>query len=197
MANYRTLFISDVHLGTRAAQADLLLDFLKLDLPGRKVVVGDGPDLAELTARYPDVLFTKKKTGEELAECYSSADVFVFPSRTDTFGMVLLEAMASCLPVAAFPATGPIDIVTPGETGVLSEDLRAAALGARKLDRERVCAKAAEYSWEDAARSFVANITATCVSQQTPTLQMAALGLAKNSRRPLCPQPAAQNSLRT
>jgi glycosyltransferase involved in cell wall biosynthesis len=79
------------------------------------------------------VLFTRKKTGEELAECYSSADVFVFPSRTDTLGMVLLEAMASGLPVAAFPATGPIDIVTPGETGVLSEDLRAAALGARSF----------------------------------------------------------------
>ena len=107
--------------------------FLKLDLPGRKVVVGDGPDLAELTARYPDVLFTRKKTGEVLAECYSSADVFVFPSWTDTFGMVLLEAMASGLPVAAFPATGPIDIVTPGETGVLSEDLRAAALRARSF----------------------------------------------------------------
>ncbi len=101
------------------------------------------------------------------------------------------------LPIAAFPATGPIDIVTPGETGVLSEDLRAAALSPRKLDRERVRAKAAEYSWENAARSFVANITTTCVSEQTRTLQMAALGLAKSSRRQLRPQPAAQNSPRT
>lgn len=170
--------------------------FLKLNLPGRKVVVGAGPDLAELAVRYPDVLFTGKKTGEELAECYASADVFVFPSRTDTFGMVLLEAMASGLPIAAFPATGPIDIVTPGETGVLSEDLRAAALSAQKLSRERVRAKAAEYSWENAARLFVGNITTACLGEQTRAQKMTAIGLAKNTRSHWRPQPVAKNSPR-
>lgn len=170
--------------------------FLKLDLPGRKVVVGAGPDLAELNARYPDVLFTGKKAGEELAECYASADVFVFPSRTDTFGMVLLEAMASGLPIAAFPATGPIDIVTPGETGVLSEDLRAAALSAQKLNRERVRAKAAEYSWDNAARLFVANITTACMGEQKRAQKLAALGLTKSSRHHWQPQGAAKDSPR-
>lgn len=170
--------------------------FLKLDLPGRKVVVGAGPDLAQLNARYPDVLFTGKKAGEELAECYASADVFVFPSRTDTFGMVLLEAMASGLPIAAFPATGPIDIVTPGETGVLSEDLRAAALSAQKLNRERVRAKAAEYSWDNAARLFVANITTACMGEQKRAQKLAALGLTKSSRHHWQPQGAAKDSPR-
>ncbi len=107
--------------------------FLDLDLPGRKVVVGTGPLLETLKARYPDVIFTGKKVGEELAQCYASADVFVFPSRTDTFGMVLLEAMASGLPVAAYPVTGPIDNVVPGVTGILDDDLRRAALAALDL----------------------------------------------------------------
>jgi len=170
--------------------------FLKLDLPGRKVVVGAGPDLAELTGRYRDVFFTGKKTGEALAECYASADVFVFPSRTDTFGMVLLEAMASGLPIAAFPATGPIDIVTPGETGVLSEDLRAAALSAQKLNRERVRAMAADYSWENAARLFVGNITTACMGDQKRAQNMAALGSGKSSRHHWQPQSTAKNSPR-
>lgn len=180
----------------RIATEKSIESFLKLDLPGRKVVVGAGPDLAELCVRYPDVLFTGKKTGEELAECYASADVFVFPSRTDTFGMVLLEAMASGLPIAAFPATGPIDIVRPGETGVLSEDLRAAALAAHKLNRERVRARAADFSWENAARLFVGNITSACMGEQKRAQKMAAIGLTENSRRPWRPQPAAKNSPR-
>ncbi len=108
------------------------------------------------------MLFTGKRTGEALAECYASADAFVFPSRTDTFGMVLLEAMASGLPVAALPVCGPQDVVTNGVTGVLSNDLRAAALAALSLDRDRVRAKAAEYSWENAARLFLANVTGAC-----------------------------------
>jgi len=167
----------------RIAAEKSIATFLELDLPGRKVVVGGGPQLAELTARYPDVLFTGKRSGEALAECYASADVFVFPSRTDTFGMVLLEAMASGLPVAALPLTGPIDIVTPGETGVLSEDLRSAALAALSLDRNRVRARAAEFSWESAARLFLANITSTCLNEPARAQTLRLLRLAKTPRR--------------
>lgn len=132
--------------------------FLDLDLPGRKVVVGDGPQLAELKARYTDVVFTGKQTGTDLAHCYASADVFVLPSRTETFGIVQLEAMASGLPIAAFPVTGPIDLVTPGITGVLSDDLREAALAALSLDKTVVRAKALDVSWANAMRLFLSNI---------------------------------------
>jgi len=95
--------------------------FLNADLPGSKVVVGDGPQLHDLIARYPEVTFAGNQDGEDLAECYASADVFVMPSKTETFGIVILEAMASGLPVAAYPVTGPIDLITPGKTGILSE----------------------------------------------------------------------------
>ena len=132
--------------------------FLRLDLPGVKVVVGDGPQLAELEARYPAVIFTGVREGRSLADCYASADVFVFPSRTDTFGMVMLEAMASGVPVAAFPAIGPTDLVVPGVSGVLSEDLQAAALAAQGLDRARVREAALAFTWEAAAKLFLANI---------------------------------------
>ncbi len=163
----------------RIATEKNITAFLDLDLPGRKVVVGGGPQLEELRARYPAVLFTGKKTGEELAQCYASADVLVFPSRTDTFGMVLLEAMASGLPVAAFPVTGPVDVVRPGETGVLSEDLRQAALDALHLDRVRVSARAQDFSWESAARLFLANITSACLKEPTRAKVLRALGPAK------------------
>jgi glycosyltransferase involved in cell wall biosynthesis len=132
--------------------------FLKIDLPGVKVVVGDGPQLADLQARYPSVIFTGVREGDDLARCYASADVFVFPSLTDTFGMVMLEAMACGVPVAAFPAIGPRDLVTPGVSGVLGWDLRAAALEARDLDRARVHASALAFTWQAAAKLFVANI---------------------------------------
>lgn len=140
--------------------------FLDLDLPGRKVVVGSGPMLAELTARYPDVTFTGKKTGEELARCYASADVFVFPSLTDTFGIVLLEAMASGLPIAAYPVTGPKDNVVAGVTGVLDHDLGAACRAALTLDRERVRACATEFTWDGAARLFISNIETALFARQ-------------------------------
>jgi len=159
--------------------------FLDLELPGRKVVVGSGPMLEELRARYPDVVFTGKRTGEALAECYASADVFVFPSRTDTFGMVLLEAMASGVPVAALPVCGPQDIVTNGVTGFLSTDLRQAALRALTLDRSVISAKAAEYSWEHAARLFLANITGACLTGPQRMLARYKLPLAKAARPPL------------
>jgi glycosyltransferase involved in cell wall biosynthesis len=172
-----------LYVGRIAAEKNIAA-FLELDLPGRKVVVGGGPQLDELAAKYPDVLFTGKKTGEALAECYASADAFVFPSTTDTFGMVLLEAMASGLPVAALPVCGPQDVVTHGVTGILSHDLRAAALAALDLDRARVRAKASEYSWENAARLFLANVTGACLNGPARAQASRKLPLAKTSRPP-------------
>ncbi len=132
--------------------------FLQLDLPGRKVVVGGGPLLDTLRARYPEAVFTGPKYGDDLARCYASADVFVFPSRTDTFGVVLLEAMASGVPIAAYPVPGPQDHVPSHVAGVLDADLRQAALAALTLDRATVRTHALGYSWDAAARMFVQGI---------------------------------------
>lgn len=134
--------------------------FLRLDLPGTKFVVGDGPDLDMLRTKYPQARFTGFKTGEDLANHVAAADVFVFPSRTDTFGLVLIEALACGVPVAAYPVPGPIDIVRPGETGFLSEDLREAALDALKLDRETCRAAALKYTWAACTRQFLQHIEA-------------------------------------
>ncbi len=129
--------------------------FLDLDLPGSKFVVGDGPDLGLLRDSYPEVHFTGHQQGERLASYLAAANVFVFPSRTDTFGLVMLEAMACGVPVAAFPVMGPIDVVQPGVSGVLSEDLRAAALQALKLD-SAACVKSAQmHSWQRCAEMFL------------------------------------------
>jgi glycosyltransferase involved in cell wall biosynthesis len=157
--------------------------FLRLDLPGRKVVVGTGPELAKLQARHQDVLFTGKKVGAELAECYASADVFVFPSLTDTFGIVLLEAMASGLPVAAFPVTGPIDNVVPGRTGVLDEDLRKACLAALELDRADIRAHAMSCEWGAAARIFLTNVESALFAQQGRRVPARRKHLARRPRR--------------
>lgn len=132
--------------------------FLALDLPGTKVVVGDGPALTELRRRHPDTHFTGYRMGEELAACVAAADVMVFPSLTDTFGLVLLEAMASGVPVAAFPAPGPRDVVRDGVNGFVGEDLRAAALAALEVDRDACRAFAEGYSWEASTRQFLANL---------------------------------------
>jgi glycosyltransferase involved in cell wall biosynthesis len=129
--------------------------FLDSTVPGTKVVVGDGPALADLTRRYPDVHFLGSMTGEMLASAYAGADVFVFPSRTDTFGLVLIEAMASGTPVAAYPVTGPRDIVTDG-AGVLDEDLNVAITGALNCSREAAAAVGQQYSWEAATEQFLA-----------------------------------------
>ena len=134
-------------------------DFLALDLPGTKLVVGDGPAAGALQSRYPDAVFTGYRFGEELARHVACADVFVFPSRTDTFGLVLIEAMACGVPVAAYPVTGPIDVIANGVTGVLSEDLRAAALAALKLDRGACREHALRYTWEAATHQFIATLT--------------------------------------
>ncbi len=132
--------------------------FLKLDLPGSKVIVGDGPLQTRLAASYPQAHFLGSRSGEALAEIYSSADVFVFPSRTDTFGIVLLEALASGVPVAAFPVTGPLDVIGNSGTGVLSHDLREAALRALDISREHCRKYAAKFTWKESARQFFDNI---------------------------------------
>jgi len=134
--------------------------FLTLDLPGTKYVVGGGPDLEMLRAKYPHVRFTGFKTGEDLARHVAAADVFVFPSRTDTFGLVLIEALACGVPVAAYPVPGPIDIVRDGETGFLDDDLRQAALDALALDRKKCRTAALHYTWEACTRQFLDHIEA-------------------------------------
>ena len=140
----------------RVAVEKSLPDFLKLDLPGTKVVVGDGPALTDLRKRFPQVRFTGAMTGEDLARHYASADAFVFPSRTETFGLVILEALASGLPVAAFPARGPLDLISPGTTGILSEDLAQAAQAALGLNRQDCRAAALHHSWAGATDRFLA-----------------------------------------
>lgn len=135
--------------------------FLALDLPGTKVVIGDGPYRAALERRYPAARFLGYRFGTELARCLAAADVFVFPSRTDTFGLVMLEAMACGTPVAAFPVTGPIDVVTPGYDGALDDDLRAAALQALTLDRASCRQTALARSWERAAVQFLSHLVRT------------------------------------
>src|SRR5262249_21509358 len=127
-------------------------------LPGRKVLGGSGPKTAELARRYPEALFAGPMEGEELAQAYASADAFVFPSLTDTFGLVLLEALASGVPVAAFPASGPKDVLTEPGIGALDWDLRAASLAALSLDRRAARAHALRYSWENSARQFIDNV---------------------------------------
>jgi glycosyltransferase involved in cell wall biosynthesis len=141
----------------RVAVEKNLEALLDLDLPGSTVIVGDGPARAELERRYPRAHFLGARRGEALAETYSSADVFVFPSRTDTFGIVLLEAMASGLPVAAFPVPGPIDVVSP-EAGALDEDLRAACLKALTIPREAARAYSLRFTWKGSARQFLDNV---------------------------------------
>ncbi|MBL9096882.1 MAG: glycosyltransferase family 1 protein [Alphaproteobacteria bacterium] len=134
-------------------------EFLKLDLPGSKLVVGDGPQLAELQQRYPNVRFTGPKFGQDLARLYAASDVFVFPSRTDTFGLVVLEALASGLPVAAHPVQGPIDIIGGNaKVGALSENLQEAALAALQLSPTASRAFAMEFSWEACTRQFLTNL---------------------------------------
>jgi glycosyltransferase involved in cell wall biosynthesis len=129
--------------------------FLELDLPGSKWVAGAGPALAGIRARYPGVNFLGVLNQQELAEVYASADVFVFPSRTDTFGLVLLEAMACGLPVAAYPVTGPLDVIGDSKAGAMHEDLRTACLAALELRREDAAAHARKFSWRAATEQFV------------------------------------------
>jgi glycosyltransferase involved in cell wall biosynthesis len=128
--------------------------FLTLDLPGSKVVVGDGPALPALRQKFPEVTFTGYRENGALARSYAGADVFVFPSRTDTFGLVLLEALAAGTPVAAFPVTGPIDVITDEQVGALDEDLRAACLKALNCDRSMARRHAEAWSWDACVAQF-------------------------------------------
>ncbi|KWV91383.1 glycosyltransferase family 1 protein [Erythrobacter sp. YT30] len=133
--------------------------FLTCDYPGTKVLVGDGPALAELKAKFPHALFLGKRTGVDLAGCYAGADVFVFPSKTDTFGLVMIEALACGTPVAAFPVPGPVDIIH-SEVGAMDNDLARAIHVARDCN-PKACAKyGASYSWEAATRQFLAGLVA-------------------------------------
>lgn len=142
--------------------------FLELDLPGTKMIVGDGPQRAMLQARYPQAVFTGSKVGAELAELYRQADVFVFPSRTDTFGVVILEALASGLPVAAFPVMGPRDIIEGSAAGFLSEDLRQASLDCLMLSSSKCTDLASRYGWRASAQQFRDNLAAAmaCSAQR-------------------------------
>ena len=123
------------------------------------MVVGDGPARAALARKYPKAVFPGARQGEELAKIYAAADVFVFPSKTDTFGLVLLEALASGLPVAAFPVTGPRDVIGAAPVGALNDDLRAACLSAMTISPQACREFAARHSWEASARAFVDNMT--------------------------------------
>lgn len=146
-----------VYIGRVAVEKNIEA-FLKLELPGSKWVVGDGPLLAKLKAQYPEVYFAGVLPQHELARFYRAGDVFVFPSLTDTFGLVLLEAMACGTPVAAFPVAGPLDVVGDSGAGALDWDLQAACLRALSIDRQHVRAVAERYSWAAAARQFEANL---------------------------------------
>lgn len=138
----------------RVALEKNLEAFLSLDLPGTKAVVGGGPQLEELRQRYPQAVFTGPKFGQDLAEHYASADVFAFPSLTDTFGNVLLEALACGVPVAAYNVMGPKDVVANGSVGILGENLKDSALAALELDRRECRSYAELFSWAACARRF-------------------------------------------
>jgi len=146
-----------VYVG-RVAPEKNLCAFLDLQLPGKKWVIGDGPSLNYLRANYPQVRFFGAKRGEDLAYHLAQADVFVFPSLTDTFGVVLLEANACGVPVAAFPVTGPQYLVRDGVNGCLDFDLQAACLRALDVSRDSCRRFATQYSWERCTRQFLGNL---------------------------------------
>lgn len=132
--------------------------FLQLDLPGTKIIVGDGPQREQLERDYPEAVFLGKKTGSELTALYQSADVFVFPSRTDTFGNVMIEALACGVPVAAYPVMGPRDVLTDPASGVLDEDLGRAVKRALGLSRLAAYKHSLSFTWDRAADQFATNL---------------------------------------
>jgi glycosyltransferase involved in cell wall biosynthesis len=132
--------------------------FLSLDFPGTKIVVGDGPQLKELKAKFPDAVFVGFLSGEPLARHMAAADVFVFPSRTDTFGIVMLDALASGIPVAAFPVTGPVDVITSDKVGKLDENLKKAMTEALQLNAQDCRNYALDYSWANCTEQFFNNL---------------------------------------
>jgi len=146
-----------VYAGRLAVEKNLAA-FLDLKLPGTQLLIGDGPQRAALAARYPRAVFAGYRYGEELATLLAGSDVFVFPSLTDTFGIAMVEAMACGLPVAAFPVTGPLDVLRSGVTGVMSRDLGEAIRGALRLDRAHCAAAASEFTWEAATSQFLTGL---------------------------------------
>ncbi len=142
----------------RVAVEKNLEAFLSLELPGSKLIAGDGPARAELEEKFPGAYFLGAHRGEALAEIYASADAFVFPSVTDTFGVVLLEALASGVPVAAFPVAGPRDVIGSSKVGVLDRDLRRAATAALAIPRDQCRKYALQFSWRESARQFFDNV---------------------------------------
>ena len=166
----RTIFNSEsrtkLHCGrpfllcvTRVSHEKGLDDFCKLDYPrATKIIVGDGPYRKELEAKYPDVIFTGVKRGKSLAEFYANADVFVFPSRTDTFGVVMIESMACGTPVAAYPVTGPLDVIEQSVTGYMDNDLALAINKCLELDREQVHYNSLKWTWFNCAQQFLSSL---------------------------------------
>jgi glycosyltransferase involved in cell wall biosynthesis len=144
---------------SRVSKEKNLEDFFRLDYPGyRKIMVGDGPMLEEYKAQYPSVEFVGFKTGHELAEYYRQADVFVFPSRWETFGIVMIEAMACGTPVASYPCQGPLDVIDEGITGCMNDELKQAVKDALMLDRQRIWEGSFRWSWENAWQIFKDNL---------------------------------------
>jgi len=165
----RPVFIT---LGRVAVEKNLDA-FLSLDLPGTKVVIGKGPMETELKRRFPQAKFLGQLENGTLAAHLAAADVFVFPSRTDTFGVVQLEALASGVPIAAFPVTGPKDVIADNPIGVLNQDLRAACLGALQISREACRAFALRHSWENSARQFIQHVRKVAIngSRESPAAE--------------------------
>jgi glycosyltransferase involved in cell wall biosynthesis len=143
---------------SRVSKEKNLEDFFKLDYPGHKIMVGNGPMLEEYKAEYPNVEFVGAKRGQELGDYYRMADVFVFPSRWETFGLVMIEAMACGTPVAAYPCQGPLDVVDEGVTGCMNDDLKQAVKDALMLDRMKVWEGSARWTWERAWEIFRDNL---------------------------------------
>jgi glycosyltransferase involved in cell wall biosynthesis len=147
-----------VNIGRVAVEKNIEA-FLKIDLPGSKVVVGDGPQLNYLKEKYPETHFLGAKFGDELSRHFADADVFVFPSKTDTFGLVIIESMATGTPVAAYPVTGPVDIIPNSKAGSINEDLRVACISCLELDRNDAVTHAEKFSWDAVSEVFYNYLT--------------------------------------
>lgn len=156
----------------RVAVEKNLNALLALKLPGSTVIVGDGPARAALQRQYPHAHFLGSRSGEALAEIFASADVFVFPSRTDTFGIVLIEALASGLPVAAFPVAGPLDVIGDSGAGVLSEDLGGACMAALQIPRAVARAHSLQFTWSESARQFFDIILTSRGERKVPAREL-------------------------
>lgn len=159
-----------LHVGRLAVEKNVEA-FLSLDLPGEKWIAGDGPQRQRLQAQYPHAKWLGVLDGVSLARLYRSADVFVFPSKTDTFGLVMAEAMACGTPVAAFPVAGPIDVVKDGVSGSLNEDLHQACLTALTMSRKEVAAHAEQFNWSLATEQFLAALVRIEMNGQSPDIQ--------------------------